>query len=412
MTGSLRCRLGSISGAAVVAFLSIAACSEPAAAPATTRDSAGVSIVESAAPLWSNGTSWRLAERPRVTIGTADGAEEYQLSYVWDALYLGSGTIVVSNSGSSQLRFYDSAGGFIRSAGRQGAGPGEFDAMADLRMWRLPGGLVAVRDGAISRANLFDTAGAFVRTVTFTPPDTGVRPMTVGAFADGSLLQTVYAHGENDQPGQVDRSSVRYLRYGLDGAPISTLARAESAPRYVHRAGSIIHQPYLPLTVEPAVAADSASILVLRGGEPELERFDLGGKLAARIRWGAERRPVTPELFQRYVAADLENTGNPQQKQLYELFYRLPLPLPKAVPAYKDLYVDDTRHIWVERYRLPGESRRVWDVLDPQGRWLGPVELPGRFWLHRAGRRYLLGTQMDSLDVERIQLYDLNRTNP
>jgi hypothetical protein len=41
---------------------------------------------------------------------------------------------------------------------------------------------------------------------------------------------------------------------------------------------------------------------------------------------------------------------------------------------------------------------------------LGPSLIPaGRFWLHRAGADYLLGTQMDSLDVERMQLYSLVR---
>jgi hypothetical protein len=378
-------------------------------APLTTRDSAGLAIIESSSPEWAEHPPWRLGAEPRLTIGTAEGSEEYQLNWIWDAIRLQSGVIVIGNAGSQELRFYDSMGTFIRSAGRKGEGPGEFGPYADLRMWRLPGGVLAVRDAPMPRNNLFDTTGAFLRTVTLAVPPGAARPATVGAFADGTLLEIAYESEEGTAPGEVVRSAVRYFRYSQTGASGALLSRVQSAPRYVHQAGNVVHYPYLPFAVEPVMVADSATVLLLRDGNPELERLDLEGRPIARIRWQPKRRPVTAAIYKGYVSADLARASNPEQKRLYEALYRLTLPLPDFVPAYRDLYIDDTRHIWVERYRLPGEAERVWDVLDPGGRWLGPVTLPGRFWLHRAGADYLLGTQMDSLDVERMQLYSLVR---
>jgi hypothetical protein len=375
-----------------------------------TRDSAGVAIIESSTPEWADHPPWRLGSQPRLTIGTAEGSEEYQLSWIWDAIRLESGVIVIGNAGSQELRFYDSMGTFIRSAGRKGEGPGEFGPYADLRMWRLPGGTLAVRDAPMPRNNIFDTTGAFVKTVTLAVPPEAARPATVGAFADGALLEIAYESEEGTAPGEVVRSAVRYLRYSQTGAPVALLSRVASAPRYVHGAGNVTHYPYLPFAVEPVMVADSATVLLLRDGSPEIERLDLEGRMLARIRWQPQRRPVTAAIYKQYVTNDLARTSNPEQRRLYETFYKLSLPLPDLVPAYRDLYVDDTRHIWVERYRLPGEVERVWDVLDPAGRWLGALTLPGRFWLHRAGAGYLLGTQMDSLDVERMQLYSLVRT--
>jgi hypothetical protein len=368
-----------------------------------------VALVESSAPLWTQESGWQLGAIPQVTIGTADGPEEYQLSWIWDALVLKSGFIVVGNAGSQELRFYDSLGSFVRKAGRKGQGPGEFGPLSDMRMWRLPGGVLAVRD-APQRINLFDTVGAFLKTVTLELPTSAARPSMVGSFADGTLLVAAY-EPDDGPPGQVVRSAVRYLRYSPTGTQLALLARVASAPRYVHQEGNVIHYPYLPFSVEPAIAADSTTVLLLRDGDAELERLDQNGRVIGRIRWEPERRRVTAALYQRYVSADLAQTSNPDQKRLYETFYKLSLPLPDLVPAYRDLYVDETRHIWVERYRLPWETERVWDVLEPSGRWLGAVTLPGRFWLHRAGERYLLGTHMDSLDVERVQLYPLSRTS-
>ena len=378
----------------------------------TVTDSAGVLLARSSEPAWTETTAWRLSENPLVIVGTEDGPEEYQLSWIWDALLLGDGTLVIGNAGAHDLRFYDGSGEFIRGAGRLGGGPGEFNQMSDLRMWRLSSnGEIAVRDSPLPRINIFDTTGAFLRTVTLEPPKEVARPSPIGALHDGGFVAIAWESEITGKPGQITRSAVRYLRYGPTGQLLGTVARAESAPRFTHQTGGGIHYPYLPLTSEPVVAVDSASLLVLREGEPSIERFDPNGHLIGRISWNQERRQVTADLYDRYVAADLETSSNPRIRQMYESYYKESLPLPELVPAYRGLYVDELHYIWVERFRLPGETIRIWDVLSPEGEWLGEVTLPGRFWLHRVGGKFLVGTQMDSLDVERVQVYDLTGRN-
>jgi len=347
-----------------------------------------------------------------VSIGAADGPEEYQLDWVWDALRLPGGTIVVGNAGSHELRFFDSNGSFKKRAGRRGGGPGEFNGMANLYMWRVPGGPLAVSDAPVPRLNLFDTSGAVLETVTLHPQQ-GISSLhAAGVFADGSFLVKGEEGVTDGSRGNVNNSWVRFIRYSRSGEPLASVGRAPSAPRYTHSVGGVRVDPYLPLTVEPVVVADSNSVLLMREGTPELERYDLQGRLVTRITWSPERRRVTPELYKQYVDADLARTNNQDQRRLYEAYYKLDLPLPVYVPAYQNLYVDETQHIWVERYRLPGEQVRTWDILDPAGYWLGSLTLPGRFWLHRAGQTFVLGTQMDSLDIERVQEYPLFRGSP
>jgi hypothetical protein len=66
--------------------------------------------------------------------------------------------------------------------------------------------------------------------------------------------------------------------------------------------------------------------------------------------------------------------------------------------------MDDERRIWLERFRLPGDTGpRRWDVIAANGEWLGTVDVPPRFTLFRAGRDYVLGRTLDSLGVERVQ---------
>jgi hypothetical protein len=56
---------------------------------------------------------------------------------------------------------------------------------------------------------------------------------------------------------------------------------------------------------------------------------------------------------------------------------------------------------------LPWETEVRWDVLDASGRWLGAVNTPPRFTMYDIGTNYVLGRQYDSLNVERVQLYEL-----
>jgi hypothetical protein len=276
-------------------------------------------------------------------------------------------------------------------------------------MWRLPDGELAVRDAPLPRVNVFDTTGAFRRTVTLAPPDSAGWPAAVGAFGDGSYLVMAAEAYQGTPPGKVRSSPAYYLRYDQNGQELRHLLRADMAPHMTHGLGGAFHFPYLPFTVDPVVATDSATVLLLRGGEPIIERYDLNGKLVERIAWGAPRHRVTPELYRRLAATEVAAATDPQQKRLWQHYYEQDLPRPELAPAYQGLYLDETRHVWIERYRLPGDAVRVWDVIAPDGRWLGPLTMPGRFWLHRAGERFLVGTQMDSLDVEYVQVYDLLR---
>src|SRR5690606_16795253 len=110
------------------AILLLAACGagERAATDIAVRDSAGIALGEDTAAVWPEGGGWHLSPEPLVEIGVLDGAPEDQLFRVVGARRLGDGRIVVANSGTHELRFYDAQGRHLRSVGREGEGPGEF----------------------------------------------------------------------------------------------------------------------------------------------------------------------------------------------------------------------------------------------------------------------------------------------
>ena len=76
-------------------------------------DSAGVEIVENTRPKWPDGGGWRLSASAKLDIGVVEGDDEYQFFEITGAVELGDGRIVVANSGTGELRFFDASGSFI-----------------------------------------------------------------------------------------------------------------------------------------------------------------------------------------------------------------------------------------------------------------------------------------------------------
>lgn len=94
--------------------------------------------------MWRAEVGWRLSAEPVLQIGELDGAPEYQSDRVVGVVRGVDGGIVVADAGLRALRFYDAAGTFLRSVGRQGGGPAEFQEIGSVHL--LPGDSLLVFD--------------------------------------------------------------------------------------------------------------------------------------------------------------------------------------------------------------------------------------------------------------------------
>lgn len=128
----------------------LAACGEGASLP-WERIASG----EAASP-----AIWAVSTEPTLEIGVLSGDEAHQLHRVTSVARLPDGGVAVANGGSGEIRMFDARGGFVRSSGKHGDGPGEWRGPDRVRV--LGADTLLVVDGSLRREGFVDLEGVYL----------------------------------------------------------------------------------------------------------------------------------------------------------------------------------------------------------------------------------------------------------
>jgi hypothetical protein len=407
--------------------ISLVNCQEqrPVEGGSTARDSAGISIVDNAGPAWSARDRWRLSETPQTTIGVMGGDPAYELFRPRAAFRMSDGRIVIANTGTLQVRFYDASGNHLMDVGGRGGGPGEFGRLD--RVFRIEDDSVVVYDQTQRRITVFDPSGTHIRDVSLDQRARNFFPIISGRFADGSYIGSLRLRRENDElPNGVVRDSILILKFSGAGELLDTLGVVHNrvmdvqtrsiGERSLRGPAEVAFSPRAVWTIT------GDRLFVGTSGRYEIRVYRDDGVLEGIVRRYHVPQPVTEGDRQRLVQAwrDIwyDRLDNPEIQ--YVLRSLEESPLPEAFPAFdpqvlddrgrrigESLLIDSERNLWVAEYRPPGNDLPRWSVFDADGEWLGEFTLPERFTLTDVGSDYLLGVWSDELDVESVRLYNL-----
>ena len=366
---------------------------------------AGALLVAVVTVTAAQGAPWTVAPTPTVSIGSADGALPYQLDRVFGAVRLADGTIVIGNSGSSELRLFDARGKFLRAIGRRGAGPGEFGEFSSVRPI-VYGNRIISDDGGNSRVLTFELNGRGTTSFRLDPSPSAARAFLVAPMGNSMLGMAALGGGLRGPPGAMIQVTMQYAIYDTTGTRQRVIFEIPERPRIVHAYQGVTHYPYVPLTAAPIVLATDSVIYLIRGDAPEIEVWSPAGTLVRKFTWPA-KRVATADVWAKYRQAEMAGMTSDRDRTLYGHFYEMTLPLPRYVPLARGMLSDPAGNLWIERYRLPGEKKVEWDVLNPRGRPLGTVVMPEGLQVFQIGSDFVLGRVRDSLDVEMVRLYRL-----
>ena len=367
------------------------------------RDSAGVTIVENGRPLPDSRLGWRVGPEASVSIGTAGGDPAYELFRVGDAMRLSDGRIAVANTGSGELRIFDSEGVHLESWGGQGDGPGEFGIMAPTGVERWPGDSLMAREPFQRRISIFSGRGAFGRALRL-QPQSGYESV-VGPLPDGRVLAQTLTTYSGGTPGtsELTRPDREYGILEADGSVNRDLGVFPGSELYVVNTANGPRPRRYPFERHAFAFVWGDLVVMSTSDRYEIRAYRTDGSLARIVRRDHEARAPTRADLRDYVARQ-----NPDRPEALDAV--ADMPLVEAFPAFARVLVDRLGYLWVEEYRLPGDADRLWTVFDPEGRALGFFEMPGSFAVQEIGEDYILGTREDELDIEYVESWPLDRS--
>jgi len=376
----------------------------------TVRDSSGVRIVENALPLWRPEVAWRAGKR-LTSIGAVEGAPEYQLFSVFDAVRLSDGTVAIANSGTSEIRFFNSDGIFVRSVGRSGGGPGEFRGTHSLRyLTRIQGDTLLAWDLYGQTLSTFDPRGNFVRSDRLKNTSRMYflsKTFGGGVFSDRTVLLALISPDDPDGgPDGLARQIVRFVRFSSEGDSLGVFGEFSGSEWYTERAGeygAIMMQR--PFGAVVTVRAADDRVYVATGDSYQVAVYDAGGGLRMLIRREHVPVRVTDAMLQWQIGRDIADLQEDQQRTMLRILDDIPMR--EYLPPYRAIEVDAGGNIWVQEYTLGPDAANIWSVFDPLGRWLGTLTLPSGIELLEIGADYLLAKETDELDVEYVRVYEL-----
>ena len=371
------------------------------------RDSAGIRILESAAP--RDPAHWIVDSIPEVEIRSDFGEPEHFLYNVFYMTVLSDGHLVVGNSGTNQLFWFDDGGALKGVRGGRGEGPGELQAVFGL--FRCGDDRVVVEER--TRLSVFDASGMFLRTVPIVGHLAEGRADVAG-IAPNCDAAVLVDRSYQGPPATTEISTVTFPSYWVafdDGARSATVSISASDFRRWSRDGVAV-RVRMPYGREAVWATRGDVFLVGLAKAFEFRAFDRTGSLREIVRWHAEAEPVTTDDWNHYTSALATYfRENPEERAFEppaELFQA-----PAAKPAYSRLLVDDEARTWVQRYGRYGahgvEPSTDWWVFDATGRWVAAVSMPSDLAVLAVAGNRVFGVFRDELDAEHVRVHRIRK---
>ena len=401
---------------------SCAACGDSGATPSSNvrvTDSAGIRVVTTPP---GDLVYAELAEEPTLSIGDFAGPQEILFGDIESVARDAAGNLVVADDQALEIRIFDSEGRHLRSLGREGEGPGEFESLQ---------GAWPVEDGSIVAADFrditrFRAEGTAVSTARLLGPHRATV-LPIGLGGSGLLLSTASPRPDlsadifsgspqevmRNLRGALDPPFILFVRHRFDGTLVDTVAE-RSNRRLAPVSSGEIRDPgdgrfsqtvamQIPFAPRPSAAGSPHGVAVTGGVNYEIDVFGQDGAL----RMIARLDEAPPVLTDAHLEAHATRSGTRERdaasiRESIESYRELPLP--ESLPGYTNVRFADTGEIWAVRYAIRGAPMRQLDVFAPDGVYLGRVAVPVSFRIEEVGRDMALGVHTDELGVERVQL--------
>ncbi len=278
--------------------------------------------------------------------------ENYMFYRVSDIGVDSKGNIYVVDSGNCRVQKFDKNGRYIKTIGRKGQGPGEFEFPVSIFIDTKDN--IYVKDGR--EIERFDKNGDFVERI---PCDYSTFDFSIPPYLGLRFVIT-----------SEQRIFIPVLQFEESGA-YNCLVMLDFKGKLIKEINKLIERnikikgkggggvfggilsPYAPRLV---LASLKDKIIYAKSDEYRLFVLDKEGNLVSEIKKHKKPTPIPKE-----------------DRKLKEKMY-----IPEYCPFFTDILTDEKGRIWVIRFKIPSEEKEGWnvDVFSSKGKYLYYTELP------------------------------------
>jgi len=295
-----------------------------------------------------------------LSIGGDDDREEYIFIEIQRVAIDDHGNIYVLDRRGAHIKVFDNTGTYLRTIGRRGQGPGEFQN--PIEMFLTPDQNIAVQDFINRRLSFYTLEGEHLQDQSFGDKLLGKIEMD----PDGSyyaMTTEYYVPNENGiQLGQ-------YLIKKFDGRLdyLDTLTSSSVPEQMDH----FMYYFMLLFDIDK-----DGNVVVGNGRDYVLDIFDTDGNLIRRIK--KEHSPV-------------EVTPGAVREQKESMLFKLRTKIPTHHSAYRSFRWSEDDRIYVRTWEEPMDgSTYFYDVFDSEGRYIAKMPLSIEPWILKNDKLYSL----------------------
>jgi DNA-binding beta-propeller fold protein YncE len=314
------------------------------------------------------------------------------------------GNIYVVDSGAKNIKKFDAQGKFLKTIGREGQGPGEFDGPY---YSTFAGDRLIVWDSGSRRLSYFTPEGDFVNSINIAYNEGWVRGLRGLPSGEVVVEMERSYRREPDKPQEC-----RIDLYSAELKFIRTIYNRELwRKKYIRTKEYGTSTLYFPYSADVRWDVLPDGRIVIGYSENyELEIFDQSGNKISSISHKNDPVDVTEKDKKDYFdSIEFYRMGErlkdpPEYVTKYTEF-------PKHKPVYKNILADSEGNIWVVLNRKnQDEDGKIFDVFDRTGKFVSRVSIDGDTAFPDSRNAYVVNTGAFLLiETDENDLYRLTR---
>lgn len=293
--------------------------------------------------------------------------------------------LAIADNGAHGVLVFDLQGKLRTTLGREGSGPGEFRSVSTAI--RCGGDSLFVLDNALKRTTVYDASLKRVRE--FRVPVSLHR----AACSRGGVIAMLMQPDRFFGPKEMGRHPPSTAPLFLTSAEGDTIAPV----------GTVKFGDQRPLGSVTSLTMSDDRLYVAPGDSGYVDVYGLDGRPEERIPLGITPRIATLRDYEGEIDRLLWQPNRPDPDPVLRSLF-LGIPMPKHIPAYRDVVATPGGTLWVTVSPAMDSVTEV-SVFDRSGLELGRVTLPAGARLLEASENHLLATFQDGSGEPRVVLY-------